>query len=106
MRKTPSQTDIEERKGIWQGIRWWMNYRGLTPRELAQRTKYPQDRLERGIRGEPEPIKHALLDFVYALNPPSGRGKFYEEGYDILTDDELKALLKPPPPRQGNFWDD
>lgn len=106
MRKISSQTDIEKRREIWQGIRWWMNRQGVTPNELAQRTKYPQDRLERGLRGEPEPIAHALLDFVYALNPPSARGKFYEEGYEILTDDELKNCLKPPPPRQRSFWDD
>ena len=106
MRKIPSQSDMEERREIWQGIRCWMNYKGVTPKELAQQTKYPKDRLERGIRGEPEPIKHALLDFVYALNPPSARGKFYEEGYEILTEDEFKDCLKPPSPQQRSFWDD
>lgn len=99
-----SQYD-KELRDIWQGIRWWMNYRGITPKELAQRTKYPQDRLERGLQGEPEPIRHALLDFVYALNPTSTRSKFFEEGYEMLTDEELKNSLKPPTPHQGNFWD-
>lgn len=95
----------EELREIWQWIRWWMNHLGITPKELARRTNYPQDRIERGINGKLEPIRHKLLDFVYALNPPATRGRFYEEGYEILTDEELKNCLKPPAPRQGNFWD-
>jgi len=108
MRKTPTQTDIEERREIWRGLLWWTNYRGLTPKELAHRAGYPQDRLERGLGGEPEPIMHKLLDFVYALNIPSGReGRFYEETIETLSYDELKEVItRPLRPRQGNFWDD
>ena len=107
MRRTTSQADIKERKEIWRGIRLLMEKQELTPRELAQRTKYPQDRLERGIRGEPEPIMHALGDFVDAFNLRSSRvGRFYEETTEVLSEEELKALLKPPPPRQRKLWDD
>lgn len=108
MRKTVSQTDIEEIRKIWQGIYWWMNKRGLTPKELAHRTKYRQDRLERGIRGEPEPIRHALRDFAYALNLPSGReGRFYEETIETLSDAELVEIITSPVrPRQGKLWDE
>jgi len=107
MKRIPSQTDIEERIEIWQGIRWWMDKRGLTPRKLAHLTNYPQDRLERGIKGEPEPIRHALPRFANALNLSSGReGRFYEETIETLSDDELKDVFtKPLRPRQSSFWD-
>ena len=106
MRVIPNQDDINERKDIWQAIRWRMNERRITPQELARRARYSQDLIERGISGEPVPIRHALRNFVEAFGLRSGR--FYEETVDSLPDDECKKLLKPQsamPPRQGNFWD-
>jgi len=106
MRITPTQDDINERKDIWQAIRWRMNERRITPQSLARRTGYSQDLIERGISGEPVPIRHVLRSFVEAFGLRSGR--FYEETVDSLTDDTCKKLLKPTPampPRQGNFWD-
>jgi len=106
MIRRPSEDDINEIKDIWQAIRWRMNERRITPQKLASRARYSQDLIERGISGEPVPIRHALRSFVEAFGLRSGR--FYEETVDSLTDDKCKELLKPPsamPPRQGNFWD-
>lgn len=106
MIRRPTEDDINERKDIWQAIRWRMHERRITPQELASRARYSQDLIERGISGEPVPIRHALRSFVEAFGLRSGR--FYEETVDSLTDDVLKGLLKPPsamPHRQGNFWD-
>jgi hypothetical protein len=106
MIRRPTEDDINERKDIWKAIRWRMNERRITPQELARRARYSQDLIERGISGEPVPIRHALRSFVEAFGLREGR--FYEETADSLTDDVCKKLLKPPsamPPRQGNFWD-
>jgi len=105
----PSQEDIKERKEIWGWICWWMNKFGLTPRELAPRARYSQELIEKGIKGEPVPIRHALCNFVEAFGLTSGRTKHYEETIDILSDDECKKLLKPPlatSTYQSNFWND
>lgn len=109
MRIIPSQDDINERKDIWQTIRWRMNERRFTPKDLANRTQYSQDLIERGIRGEPIPITPPfLLDCVTAFGLTSGRTKYYEETADDLSYNECVELLKPPPampPRQSNFWE-
>lgn len=107
MRIEPNEDDINERKEIWQGIRYRMNERRITPQELARRTRYPQALIERGIAGEPVAIRHALHEFVEAFGLAT-RAKFFEETSEILTDDECEKALRPPPampPRQGNFWD-
>ena len=80
----------------------------ISPMQLAQRTRLPQDRIEKGIRGKPEPVMHALADLVDAFGLVSGRQKSYEDTSDILSSSELKALLKPPTmsPYQSNLWDD
>ena len=95
MEITPSQDDINEIKEIWQWIRWWKDKFNFTSAELASRAKYSQDRITRGISGEPVPIRHALRNFVEAFGLDlEGRGaKSYE---DMLSDDEYKKFLKPP----------
>lgn len=108
MKRVIIQTDIEETIQIWQGIHWWMDKGGLTPSQLAARAEYPLDRLQRGLRGEPEPIRYKLFDFAHALNIPSGReGRFYEETIETLSYEELKeAIIGPVRPRQGRLWDE
>ena len=109
MIRRPNEDDINERKEIWGYIHWWMDKLGLTPEELAHRVRYSPDLIQRGISGEPVPIRHALRSFVEAFSLRSAsRAKFYEETDDVLSDDECKELLKPPTPmrpRQRNFWD-
>ena len=102
MRTTPNEDDINERKEIWQGIRWWMQKLGLTPSELAFRASFSVDFIKRGIGGEPVPIRHALRNFVEAFGLKSARQKGYEDTADVLTDDEYKQLLKPL--RQDDLW--
>ena len=112
MIRRPTEDDINERKDIWQAIRWRMNVHRLTPKELARQTPYSQDLIERGIGGKPLPI---TLDFLRAcvtafglIGVTSGRTKPYEKKVDILSYDGYIELIKPPPampPRQGNFWD-
>ena len=107
MIREPSQDDINERKDIWQSIRWRMNERRITPKALASRTRFSEALIERGINGEPVPIRHALRNFVEAFGL-NRRARFYEDTSDILSDDECIEYLKPPsamPPRQGNFWE-
>ena len=102
------QDDIKEIKNIWQMIRWRMNERRILPQELARRTGFSQQHIERGIKGEPVPIRHALPYFIKAFGITSARQKGPEDTVDILTYDECIKLLKPPPampPYQGNFWD-
>ncbi len=112
MSMTPSQDDINERREIWYWIRFRMNERRITPQKLASRTGYSQERIERGISGEPVAIRHALPTFVRALGllglKSASRATFYEGTEDVPSYDKCKELLKPPaamPPRQGNFWD-
>ena len=109
MRIMPTQDEINHRKGVWQTIKWRMNAHRVTPKQLAYQTRYSQELIERGISGEPVPITSAFLRAcVMAFGLTSGRTKYYEDTVEILSDDELKALLKPEPampPRQGNFWD-
>ena len=96
----------KDTREIWQWIRWWMIHLGISPAELARLINYPKDRIERGLNGELVPIKHKLFDLVYAFNPPNARGRFFEEEYDTLTEEEIISMLKPPAPRQGNLWSD
>jgi len=108
MKRTPNQRDTEEIKEIWQGIDLWRIERRLTPEELAHRAEFPLERLRRGLKGEPEPIRDKLYDFALALNLSSGReGRFYEETTDTLSYEELKAIITSPlHPRQATLWDD
>ncbi len=109
MRITPDQDQINEIKSIWQAIRWRMNERRLAPMNLAYRTKYSKNEIERGIAGEPVEITvESLRDCVMAFGLTSGRTKHYEETVEDLSWDECVRLIKPQPampPRQGNFWD-
>ena len=110
MRITPKQDHINKIMNTWQGIDYRMKERGIGPRALANATRHPKDRIERGLRGEPEPLPsyflHACVN-VFGLK--SARAKFFEETDDILSDDECMALLRRPSaisPRQGNLWND
>ena len=109
MRITPTRDEINRRKDVWQSIKWRMNVHHINPKVLAYRTPYSQDLIEKGINGEPVPITSDFLRAcAMAFGLTSGRTKYYEETVEILSDDELEALLKPQsamPPRQGNFWD-
>ena len=107
MRRTYGQGDNEEIKEIWQGIALWMVIKGITPQELAKRTQYPQNLIERGIRGEPEPIRHKVGDFAEALNLSSSReGRFCEETLDSLPYEEIVRLLTSPlRTHRKKFWD-
>ena len=109
MIRQPTEADINERKDIWQAIRWRMNERRITPQELASRARYSQDLIERGLRGEPIPITDDFIHkCVMAFGLTSGRTKYYEDTVDCLSYDECIRLIGPPPAmprRQGNFWD-
>jgi hypothetical protein len=109
MEKITNQEIINERKKVWQLIRFRMNERRITPKILAERTLYSQEHIERGIGGEAIPITTGFLcACIMSFNLTSGRTKYYEETVETLPYNELIALLAPPPvmpPRQGNFWD-
>ena len=93
---------------IWQAIRWRMNERRITPEELALKTGYSKDHVERGLVGEPIPITKMFLNrAAMAFGLTSGRAKYYEDTTEILTYEELVDLIMPKPampPRQGDFW--
>ena len=92
---TPSQDEINEIKEIWQWIRWWKDELGFTPETLAPLVGFSQDRIERGISGEPVSIRHVLPKFVkaFGLDLEGREAKPYE---GIPSYDECKKLLKPP----------
>ncbi len=108
MIRQPTEHDLNERIEIWGYVRYWMKKLRISPMQLAQRTRLPQDKIERGIKGKPEPIMHVLGDLVDAFGLVSGRQKSFEDTSDILSPSEHKALLKPPTmsPYQSNLWDD
>ncbi len=107
---TSEQDRINKIKNTWQGIGFWMNKRGIGPQALANATGYSIDRIERGLRGEREPLSSDFLHAcVNAFGLISARAKFFEETDEILGDDECMELLGPlpaVPPRQGKLWDD
>ena len=90
-----SQDHIDEINEIWQWIRWWKKKFGFTIEELARRAKYPKDKIERGLNGEPESIRHALPNFVVAFGLDLKARELKLEG-GIPSYDEYKKLLKPP----------
>ncbi len=108
MRTMPNQAQITKRKDDWQKIRWRMNERRITPEELAHKTQYSPDLIERGVRGEPIPITDDFIHkCVMAFNLTSSRIKYFEETVYDLPYDECIEIIGPPsamPPRQGNFW--
>jgi len=94
---------------IWRAIHWWMRNKSWNSAELAFRTGYSKARIERGIRGEPEPptsgFLHSCVD-IFGLRSSRQRG--IEDTTDILTDEECIEVLTAPlrtPPRQGYIWD-
>ena len=100
---TPSQDDINEIKEIWQWIFGWKDELGLTLEELADRVGFSPDHIERAMKGEPIPIRHALGRFVaafrledYKLAPWGG-----DQSYD-----ELKQLLRREKSPQHKLLDD
>ena len=108
MRITPNQDEINHRKDMWQVILWRMNAHRIEPKELANRTSYSQDFIERGISGEPVPITFPFLCNCVEAFGLSGRGKYYEDTIETRSNSEVEELLKPPPempPKTGNFWD-
>ena len=109
MRITPNQAEVNHRKDVWQVIKWRMNVHRITPKELAYKTPYSQDLIEKGISGESVPITSPFLQAcVMAFGLTSSRTRYYEETIETLPDDELERLIKPLPamlPHQGNFWD-
>ena len=109
MRITHKKDHIDKIKNAWQGIGFWMNKLGIGLKTLADATVYSRDRIQRGLKGEPEPLSSDFLhDCVIVFGLKSARAKFFEETDDILSDDECMELLRQPaiPPRQGNLWDD
>jgi len=110
MRVTPTQDEINHRKDVWQVIKWRMNVHGVNPKKLAYLTPYSQDLIEKGINGESVPITSDFLrTCVMVFGLTSGRSKYYEETVEMLSDEQIEALLRPSPampPRQSNFWED
>ena len=104
-----TQDQINAIKDIWQAIRFRMNERRIIPSDLAHRTGYRREHIERGIKGEIIPVTLDFLrDCVTVFGLTSGRAKYYEDTAEILLIGECVSLLKPPPampPRQGNFWE-
>jgi len=108
MIRQPTEHDLNERIEIWGYVRYWMRRLGISSMQLAQRIGLPQDSIERGISGQPEPVMHKLADLVDAFGLVSGRQKSFEDTSDILSLSEHKGLLKPPTmsPYQSNLWGD
>ena len=109
MIRQPTEHDLNERIEIWGYVRHWMRKLGISSMQLAQRIGLPQDSIERGIRGQPEPVMHKLQELFDAFGLKSTRQKSFEDTSDILSEDEYKNGLKPPPAaplRQGSLFDD
>jgi len=104
-----NQDQINAIKNIWQAILFRMNERRITPSDLADRTGYRRELIERGIKGEIIPVTLDFLrDCVTVFGLTSGRAKYYEDTAEILSIGECVSLIKPPPamsPKQGNFWE-
>ncbi len=94
MRITPNEDDINEIKELWQWVGERMRELGFTPETLAPLVGFSQDRIERGISGEPIWIRHVLPKFVKAFGLDDDREAKPYEG--IPSYDECKKLLKPP----------
>jgi ribosome-binding protein aMBF1 (putative translation factor) len=109
MRRQPTEHDLNERTRIWRYVSYWKSKLGMSSMQLAQRTGLPQDIIERGIGGQPEPVMHKLQELYDAFGLKSTRQKAFEDTSDILSEDEYKEGLKPPAParpRQGSLFDD
>jgi transcriptional regulator with XRE-family HTH domain len=109
MTRQPTEHDLNERIEIWRCASYWKSKLGMSSMQLAQRTGLPQDSIERGIRGQPEPVMHKLQELFDAFGLKSTRQKSFEDTSDILSEDEYKEGLKPPPaapPHQGSLFDD
>lgn len=110
MKNRLTQDQVSHTRDLWEAIKWRMNSHKVTPEELAYRTPYSQDLIERGINGAPVPLTHPFkLACVkaFGLRVRDARGGLYALD-DDLSDDEIDRLLKPEPampPRQGNFWE-
>ena len=108
MKNRLTQDQASHIRDLWEAIKWRMNVHRVTPEELARRTPYSQDLIERGIHGDPVPLTCAFrLACVKAFGLRDARGSLYGLDED-LSDDEIDRLLKPEPampPRQGNFWE-
>ncbi len=103
-----SDRDSIQRQSVWQGIRWWMNEKKVSPAELERLTGHPSYRIERGINGEELPLPSSFLHAsVDAFGLRNARNRSVEDATELLTDEECVQLLASPvttPPRQGNFW--
>lgn len=104
---TRTQDEINKIKSTWRGIRAAMNRHGITPEALTRLTRYPTDHVERGLRGETEPLSSDFLHAcVILFGLRSARAKFFEETDDIYSDERMELLAQQAtPPRQDNFWD-
>lgn len=109
IRRQPTEHDLNERIEIWGYVSYWKRKLGLSVMQLAQRIGLSPDSIRRGLRGEPEPIMHKLQELFDAFGRKSTRQKSFEDTSDILSEDEYKEGLKPPPatpPHQGSLFDD
>jgi hypothetical protein len=92
---------------IWQNILGRLNAHRITPNELALKTTYSIQKIERGIKGEHISITLEFLnDCVFAFGLADGRKR---NGASNQTWEQCIELLKPPaemPPKKANFWED
>lgn len=94
---------------IWQAIVWWMDEKGVTPTYLHFQTGYSEERIRRGLNGEPVPIESDFLhSCVGVFGLRSARTRTYEDTEDVMTDEECIEVLTVPlrtTSRQGHLWD-
>ena len=102
-------SEVDDLTDGWKIILQQMREHRVTPDELARRTLYPIDLINKGIRGEYAPITHGfLVACVKIFGSFDTRQDPYGQLIDTMSDDDLWRLLKPKaamPPRQGNFWE-
>jgi hypothetical protein len=109
MRNKLSQSRINHTRDLWKAIEWQMNVHRIDPEQLADKTPYSKDLIERGIRGEHVPM---TSDFkracVRAFGSVNARATSFGRPIGNMSDEGLDEILKPEsamPPRQGNFWE-
>jgi hypothetical protein len=107
--------DFSERKNDWQAILYRMREKNVSPSKLSQKTYYPEQLIEKGIKGEPVEIELSflrncvkILVFEPTESRITGQTHKHDKFLENLSYSDCIKLIKPSPampPLTLNPWD-